>query len=507
MSGGAVLALDQGTTGSAALVVSADGEVLGRAYSEFAQHFPRPGWVEHDAEEIWRVTARVAREAVSAAGVAVVGVGVANQRETVAVWDPETLEPLRTAIVWQDRRTAGLCGTLKEAGHEEMVRQRTGLLLDPYFSGTKLRWIFEDDPDLARRARSGALAAGTIDSWLIARLTGGAVHATDPTNASRTLLYDLDEGGWNDELLDLMGVPRRILPQVRPSSGDFGVTDGDVLGVEVPIGGVAGDQQAALYGQGCWEAGTGKCTYGTGAFLLFNTGAERVSSGHGLLTTAACDARGGPAFALEGSIFVAGAAIQWLRDGLGILEHAAHSEEMARSLDGNDDVYLVPAFVGLGAPHWRPDARGTITGLTRGTTRAHLVRAALEAMAYGTREVVDAMERDAGLRAAGLRVDGGAAKNDWLLGFIAGILGVPVTRPELVETTALGAAGLAGLHAGVWGGPEDFAAAMASGRTFEARLAPEEREKLIAGWEAAVGGALAVGELTSRRSQVLTLIN
>ena len=492
MSGGAVLALDQGTTGSAALVVSADGEVLGRAYSEFAQHFPRPGWVEHDAEEIWRVTARVAREAIAAAGVEVAGVGVTNQRETVVAWDPETLEPLRRAIVWQDRRTAGQCRSLKEAGHEEMVRRRTGLLLDPYFSGTKLRWIFEDDPELAERARSGSLAVGTIDSWLIARLTGGAVHATDPTNASRTLLYDLDEGDWNDELLDLMGVPRRVLPEIRPSSGDFGVTDGDALGIEVPIGGVAGDQQAALYGQGCWEPGTGKCTYGTGAFLLFNTGAKRVPSRHGLLTTAACDAHGGPAFALEGSIFVAGAAIQWLRDGLGILEHAADSEQMARSLGGNDGVYLVPAFVGLGAPHWRPDVRGTITGLTRGTGRAHLVRAALEAMAYGTREVVDAMERDAGLRAGGLRVDGGATKNDWLLEFTAGILGVPVSRPEMVETTALGAAGLAGLHVGVWGEPEDFAAAFASGRTFEPKLDSVERKRLIAGWEAAVRGTLAV---------------
>ena len=490
MSAAAVLALDQGTTGSAALVVSAEGEVLGRAYSEFAQHFPRPGWVEHDAEEIWTVTARVARDAIAAAGVEVGGVGVTNQRETVVAWDRETLKPLRRAIVWQDRRTAGLCRALKEAGHEEMVRRRTGLLLDPYFSGTKLRWMFDHDPELADRARSGTLAVGTIDTWLVARLTGGAVHATDPTNASRTLLYDLDEGDWNDELLDLMTVPRRILPEIRPSSGDFGVTDGDALGIEVPIGGVAGDQQAALYGQGCWEPGTGKCTYGTGAFLLFNTGSERVSSGHGLLTTAACDARGGPAFALEGSIFVAGAAIQWLRDGLGILDDAAHSEEMARSLDGNDGVYLVPAFVGLGAPHWRPDARGAITGLTRGTTRAHLVRAALEAMAYGTREVVDAMERDAGLRAEGLRVDGGAANNDWLMEFTAGILGVPVSRPEMVETTALGVAGLAGLASGVWAGPEEFAAAFASGRTFECGMDAGEREALVGGWEAAVGGVV-----------------
>ena len=367
MSGGAVLALDQGTTGSSALVVTAAGEVVGRAYSEFTQHFPRPGWVEHDPEEIWSVTARVAREALAAAKVEVRSVGITNQRETIVVWDPATLKPLRRAIVWQDRRTAGLCGQLREAGHQEMVRRRTGLLLDPYFSGTKLRWIFENEPDLAARAEAGELAVGTVDAWLVARLTAGAVHATDPTNASRTLLYDLDEGDWNDDLLALMGVPRRILPEIRPSSADFGVTDGSTIGVSVPIGGVAGDQQAALYGQGCWEAGAGKCTYGTGAFLLLNTGPERVASGHGLLTTAACDAWGGSAFALEGSIFVAGAAIQWLRDGLGILEDAGESEELARSLEGNDGVYLVPAFVGLGAPHWRPEARGAITGLTRGS--------------------------------------------------------------------------------------------------------------------------------------------
>lgn len=491
MSGAGVLALDQGTTGSAALVITADGRVAGRAYSEFTQHFPRPGWVEHDAEEIWRVTARVAREAVAAARTEVVAIGVTNQRETIVVWDRETLKPLHRAIVWQDRRTATLCRELKEAGHEAMIRRRTGLLLDPYFSGTKLRWILDRNPELAERARAGYLAAGTIDSWLVARMTGGAVHATDPTNASRTLLFDIDEGDWNEELLGLMGVPGRVLPEVRPSSGDYGIADGAALGVEAPIGGVAGDQQAALYGQGCWEAGLGKCTYGTGAFLLLNTGARRVSSGHGLLTTVACDASGGRAYALEGSIFVAGAAIQWLRDGLGLLDDAAASEAMARSLADNDGVYLVPAFVGLGAPHWRPDARGSITGLTRGTTRAHVVRAALEAMAYGTRDIVVAMERDAGIRARALRVDGGAARNDWLMGFVADILGVPVRRPDMVETTALGAAGLAGLAVGLWKDAEDFATAFSAGASFAPRLGGSGREALIAGWERAVRGNLA----------------
>ena len=494
MSSAAVLALDQGTTGSAALVIGADGAVLAKAYSEFTQYFPRPGWVEHDAEEIWRVTARVAREAVAAARTEVAAVGVTNQRETVVVWDPETLKPLHRAIVWQDRRTAPLCRELKEAGHEAMIRRRTGLLLDPYFSGTKLRWIFDRNPELDARARAGELAVGTIDSWLVARMTGGAVHATDPTNASRTLLYDLDEGDWNEELLGLLGVPRRILPHVRPSSGDFGLTDGAAFGLEAPVGGVAGDQQAALYGQGCWEAGIGKCTYGTGAFLLLNTGGRRVSSSHGLLATAACDARGGRAYALEGSIFAAGAAIQWLRDGLGLLEDAAASEKMARVLDGNDGVYLVPAFVGLGAPHWRPDARGSITGLTRGTTRAHLVRAALEAMAYGTRDIVVAMERDAGIRACELRADGGAARNDWLMEFTAGVLGIPVRRPDMVETTALGAAGLAGLAAGVWADPEGFAAAFGAGRTFAPRLGEDMRGALIEGWNQAVRGTLATLE-------------
>ena len=490
----AVLALDQGTTGSAALVVAEDGAVVARAYSEFAQHYPRPGWVEHDAEEIWQVTARVARDAIAAArgeGAEAIAVGIANQRETVVAWDPETLRPLRRAIVWQDRRTAGICRDLRAAGHEEMVRRRTGLLLDPYFSGTKLRWLFEHDPELAARARTGDLAVGTIDAWLLARLTNGAVHATDPTNASRTLLYDLHTGDWDDELLELMGASRGILPEIRPSSGDFGATDGGALGAEVPIAGVAGDQQAALFGQGCWEAGLGKCTYGTGAFLLLHTGTAPVTPQRGLLVTAACDSAGGPAFALEGSIFVAGAAIQWLRDGLGLIADASESEAMARSLAGNDGVYLVPAFTGLGAPRWRPDARGALVGITRGTTPAHLARAALESMAYGTRELIETMERGGGLRCDELRVDGGATRNDWLVEFLAGVLAIPVRRPAMVESTALGAAGLAGLAAGVWSDPHDFAAASSAGRTFHPGIDEPERRQLLQGWRRAVRGVLA----------------
>lgn len=513
----AVLALDQGTTGTTALVVSADGRVRGRAYAEFEQHFPAPGRVEHDAEEIWRVTQDVARKALAASGadgragsagaVRVVAAGVANQRETVVAWDPETLAPLHRAIVWQDRRTAEICRALQAAGHEETVRRRTGLLLDPYFSGTKLWWLFESEPHLAARARSGELAVGTIDAWLLARLTNGAVHATDPTNASRTLLYDLDEGDWNDELLDLMGVPRAVLPEVRPSAGDFGVAGGEGIGVDVPVRGVAGDQQAALYGQGCWERGRGKCTYGTGAFLLLHTGARRARSANGgLLATAACGPRGERAYALEGSILTAGAAVQWLRDGLGLIESAEESEQMARSLDaeaggeGNGGVYMVPAFAGLGTPHWRPDARGTIAGLTRGATRAHLVRAALEAMAYGTREVLEAMERGADARAPDLRVDGGASRNDWLMAFLAGVLNVPVRRAGLVETTALGVAGLAGVRAGVWSSPESFRDACPPGRTFEPSASAEERTALWAGWQAAVRGTLAVAEPPSAAS-------
>ncbi len=493
----AILALDQGTTGSTALVISGDGRILGRFYSEFTQHFPRAGWVEHDAEEILDVTIRVARGALEEArnreSFRVEGVGITNQRETVVLWDRETGRPVHRAIVWQDRRTASICRELRKAGKEEEVKERTGLLLDPYFSGTKLTWLLREHPELRRRAEAGELACGTIDTWLIHALTRRRVHATDPTNASRTLLYDLRAGRWEDELLALFEVPRSLLPEIRPSSGDFGVAEGELLGVEAPIGGVAGDQQAALFGQGCWRAGLAKNTYGTGAFVLLHTGRDAVTSEHGLVTTVACDEEGGMAFALEASIFIAGAAVQWLRDELGLLSAAVDSESMARSLEGNDGVYLVPAFAGLGAPHWDPDARGALLGLTRGTGRAHLVRAALEAMAYQTQDALDAMEADSGVRTRELRVDGGAAENDWLMSFQASLSDVPVRRPALVETTALGAAGLAGLHVGVWKGAEDFLAAQGQPQIFRASMGNKEREELRSGWKRALEASRAFG--------------
>lgn len=495
MSNRAILALDQGTTGTTALVVGSDGRILGRGYSEFHQSFPRAGWVEHDPLEIWEVTRKVARLALGEArrshGVEPEAVGIANQRETLVVWERATGRPVHRAIVWQDRRSTEICRSLKEAGLEPEFRRRTGLVLDPYFTGTKLTWLFRNDSGLRARAEAGELAAGTVDSWLLWQATDGAVHATDPTNASRTLLYDLATGDWSPELADALELPRPelLLPKILPSSGLFGVALGEAFGVEAPVTGVAGDQQAALFGQGCWASGLAKNTYGTGAFLLLHTGDVPVVSRHGLLTTVACDARGGRAFALEGSIFIAGAAIQWLRDGLGLLARASESDAMARQLTGNDGVYFVPALVGLGAPHWEPDVRGTITGLTRGTTKAHLVRAALEAMAYGTADVLAAMEADSGVRTTELRVDGGAAANDWLMAFQAGLLGITVRRPALVETTAMGAAGLAGLAVGVWDSADTFLAAPGAPRRFSPELSEKARTTLKAGWARAVGAA------------------
>ncbi|MBK9977841.1 MAG: glycerol kinase GlpK [Gemmatimonadetes bacterium] len=481
-----VLAIDQGTTGSTCLVVRADGSIAGRAYREITQYYPQPGWVEHDAEEIFERTRDAAREAIARAGVTPDAIGITNQRETIVVWSRATGRPVSRAIVWQARRTSERCAEL--APRAEESTRRTGLVVDPYFSATKLEWLLRD-PALAERARAGELVAGTIDSWLIWQLTGGTVHATDASNASRTMLYDIDAAQWSEELCALFGVPRSMLPDVRHSAGAFGVTQREQLGHEIPICGVAGDQQAALYGQGCWQPGEGKNTYGTGAFLLFNAGTTRPKGGGGLLTTVACDASGDPVYALEAAIFIAGAAVQWLRDGLQILERAADSEAMAASLTSNDGVYFVPALVGLGAPHWAPDARGTIVGLTRGTSRAHLVRAALESMAYATADVVSTV-REQGVALDRLRVDGGATANDWLMQFQSDVLQVTVERPAMIETTALGAAGLAGIASGVWQSPGEFLASRGFTR-FEPQRPASDVARDYEGWRRAVRATLA----------------
>ena len=480
-----VLAIDQGTTGSTCLVIAEDGRVLGRGYREITQHFPQPGWVEHDADEIYSRTVEAAREAIAQSRTVPVAIGITNQRETIVVWNRKTSKPLGKAIVWQDRRTAERCRQLAEEADD--IRQLTGLVTDPYFSATKLEWILRNR---AKGIDPADLCAGTIDSWLIWKLTAGAVHATDPTNASRTMLFDIEAKDWSDALCKRFGVSRAMLPDVRPSSGDFGAAAAGVLADQaVPITGVAGDQQAALFGQGCWKAGSGKNTYGTGAFLLVNAGTTRPPADAGLLCTIACDETGAPVFALEASIFIAGAAIQWLRDGLRIIETAAESAGIAASLASNDGVYFVPALTGLGAPHWDANARGTIVGLTRGTSRAHLIRAALEAMAYGTRDVIDVMRKSAGGEFTVLRVDGGASQNDWLMQYQADVLGVPVERPDMVETTALGAAGLAGLAAGVWPGADSFLAARKFDRFTPGKGAAAAQEALE-GWKRAIGTAL-----------------
>ena len=492
MKGGdAVLAIDEGTTGVTCLVVGADGRVQSRGYREITQHFPAPGLVEHDAEEIFARTCDAAREALAGATSTVRALGITNQRETIVLWDRTTGRPVHRAIVWQDRRTARRCATLKSKSAE--IRRRTGLVTDPYFSATKLEWLLKEG-GFARSASS--LAAGTIDSWLIWRLTNGRVHATDHTNASRTMLYDIDDRAWSPSLCKLFGVPASLLPDVRDSSGDFGTADAAHLGVSLPILGVAGDQQAALFGQGCWAAGQAKNTYGTGAFLLLNTGRKRPKGGQGILTTIACGPRGEPRYALEASIFIAGAAVQWLRDGLGIIGKAAETESLAESLTSNDGVYFVPALVGLGAPWWEPNARGTIVGLTRGTGRAHFARAALEAMAYGTADVMDSMVAASRQRFKSLRVDGGASANDWLMQFQSDVLGVPVERPANVETTAMGAAGLAGIAAGVWPSAEAFIAAQRV-----ATFTPRKRQDvktLRAGWRNAVRATLDVARAKTR---------
>src|SRR3954464_4487098 len=448
-----VLAIDQGTTGTTALIIAADGRVVGRGYHEITQYYPQPGVVEHDPEEILDRTLIAAREAIAASRVSPDVIGITNQRETVLIWHRDTGKPIGRAIVWQDRRTTDRCAQLKSRAR--WLAERNGLRPAPYFSATKLEYLLKR-PENQFVLRNGRLLAGTIDTWLIWKLTGGKVHATDPTNASRTLLYDITRMRWSRELCDLFSVPMEILPEVRPSAGDFGKTSTSFFGKSLPITGVAGDQQAALFGQGCFGAGQAKNTYGTGAFLLLNTGKKVPRAGEGLLATVACDEKGGAAYALEASIFIAGAAIQWLRDGLGILFNAAESERLAASLESNDGVYFVPALVGLGAPNWEPKARGTIVGLTRGSSRAHLTRAALEAMAYGTAEMLSVMAKRGRVKFESLRVDGGASANNWLLQFQSEVLGIPVERPDMIETTALGAAGLAGIAGGVWSDASEF---------------------------------------------------
>jgi glycerol kinase len=483
-----VLALDQGTTGSTALLVGDDGAVRGRGYREIRQHYPQPGWVEHDPEEIWEATIAAARTALGAERPA--AIGITNQRETVVVWERATGTPLYRALVWQDRRTAARCRELKAAHGVEELARRTGLVWDPYFSATKIEWLLREVPGLRARAERGEVVFGTVDSWLTFRLSGGAAVVTDHTNASRTLLYNLAHRTWDDELLRLFGIPRAVLPAIVPSSGVCAETAAEPFGAGIPIAGIAGDQQAALFGQGCHAPGEAKNTYGTGAFLLMCVG-ERLPNTRGrVLTTMACDAAGAPALAVEGAIFIAGAAVQWLRDGLGLIATAAETEALARSLSDTNGVVFVPALVGLGAPYWEADARGIIVGLTRGTTRAHLARAALEAMAYSTRDVVDAMTGVTGIPLRSLRVDGGAAANDWLMAFQATVLGVPVLRPDVVESTALGAAGLAGLAVGVW--PD--AAALAGTRVYRTfQPDPAQGHAAAAGyhaWERAVQATL-----------------
>lgn len=483
-----ILAIDQGTTSSRAIVFGLDGAPIAVAQQEFPQHYPRNGWVEHDPEDIWRSTVAVCREALAVAaegGVTVACVGITNQRETTLVWDRDTGMPLTNAIVWQDRRGAEACRRLIEAGAETMIRDRTGLVVDSYFSATKVKWILDDIDGARERAARGALAFGTVDSYLLWRLTGGRVHATDATNAARTMLFDIRDQRWDDDLLALFDVPSAMLPEVRDCAGRFGDTDPDIVGAALPVTGIAGDQHAAVVGQACFRPGMIKSTYGTGSFVLMNAGDAPPAPGAGILGTVAYRLGGAVTYAIEGSIFNAGTTVQWLRDKLGLIDDAADTEGLAEMLPDNRGVYLVPAFTGLGAPHWDPEARGAIFGLTRETGAPEIVRAGLEAVAYQTRDLVDAMAAGDGGPAGAdalLRVDGGMARNDWLMQFLADILGMPVERPGVTETTALGAAFLAGLGAGLYGSLDDLAAHWSAQARFEPGFSPDERDRLVAGW-------------------------
>ena len=484
-----LLALDQGTTSSRAIVFDRQGALVSMAQQEFPQIYPQAGWVEHDPDAIWQTQLETARQALAKAGISgsdVLALGITNQRETTLVWDRASGRPIHNAIVWQDRRTADACERLKAAGNEAMFRERTGLVLDPYFSGTKLAWLLDTLPGARERAERGELAFGTVDSWLIWRLTGGRVHATDVSNASRTLMFNIRKQCWDDDLLALLRVPRALLPEVHPSAFDFGTSSADCFGEPVRIGGVAGDQQAALFGQGCVAPGMVKNTYGTGCFMLMHTGGAVKTSHNGLLSTAAAQPGDQAAFALEGSVFVGGAVVQWLRDGLGIIQSASEVEALARSVPDAQGVHFVPAFVGLGSPYWDPFARGALFGLTRGSTRAHIARAALDSIAFQSAELLGAMQADAHLPIEALRVDGGATANNLLMQIQADLLGVPVLRPQITETTALGAAYLAGLSAGVWADPAEIGAQWQVEHVFEPTVSRDEAAAKMAWWREAV---------------------
>ena len=491
-----LLAIDQGTTSSRAILFDAGLRPVAVAQEEFAQHYPRPGWVEHDPTDLWSTVAGTARAAIENAGLTaadIAAIGITNQRETVVIWDRTTGQPIHNAIVWQDRRTADTCAVLKDAGHEAAVKAKTGLLLDPYFSATKVAWLLDTVSGARERAERGDLAFGTVDCFLIWKLTGGKVHATDATNAARTMLWNIETGDWDDDLLSLFRVPRAILPEVRDCAADYGVTRADLFGREIPILGVAGDQQAATMGQACFAPGMMKSTYGTGCFALMNTGADRVPSTNRLLTTVAYRLDGRVTYALEGSIFIAGAVVQWLRDGLKMIRAAGETQGLAEAADPEQDVVLVPAFTGLGAPYWRPHCRGAVFGLTRNSGPAELARAALESVGFQTRDLMEAMCADWPGAARGvLRVDGGMTASDWTMQFLADILGAPVDRPRVTETTALGAAWLAGWKAGLCGGPEDFAASWALERRFEPAMPAADRDARYARWRRAVAAVTSL---------------
>lgn len=488
-----ILALDQGTTSSRAIVFDHSGVIVATEQQEYPQHYPQPAWVEHDPMDIWHSQLKVAQNVLKNNAISpeeIAAIGITNQRETTILWDKHTGKPISNAIVWQDSRTADYCHQLKKEGHEEYVRKNTGLLIDPYFSGTKLKWLLDNIPGARAKAKNGDLLFGTVDTWLIWKLTAGKVHITDYSNASRTLLYNIKKLCWDEYLLEILDIPASVLPEVRSSSEKYTVTEPELFGGPIPICGIAGDQQAALFGQNCFEIGHAKNTYGTGCFMLMNIGQEIPLSNSGLLTTIAWGIDGKITYALEGSVFIAGAAIQWLRDGLQIIESAAETETLARQVKDTGGVYMVPAFVGLGAPYWNIQAKGAIFGLTRGTERSHIARATLEALAYQTKDVLDAMEKDAQLNLSTLRVDGGASNNDFLMQFQADILDVPVERPEMTETTALGAAYLAGLGIGFWK-KDDFYNHITSISTFNPNMTTDKRETLCAGWQKAIKKVMA----------------